>query len=569
MGTLTGTGETIKAEEIVSAIENEYEIYLTDKIIEGDFILADTSEEEAQIKSPKKVTSRISFISCKFKGRIKLSNVVFKERVDFSGSHFSKEVLFWPNSPEFLNDVDLSFTYFHNRADFSWVKFQKDVDFRQATFYKDADFGHATFRGKLEFTHVMFLKAEDHKNTPKIGFLDCQFIGSAHFSGSRFMYAIDFGGSEFHESVRLDCTFGEDADFGNVIFRKEVILTNSSFGKNLILASAQIGRIQFGHEFLSKEWQRSLSNIRISQIMNSKQLIIKIRDAKDPLSKYLKNKFSQDTRNLLDQYVDNGQPLRELERKLVYELNEQVRGPVFFNKQVFKHVLLNEETRDLIGLREQGISEDPRLNRLLLDDAYPEEIERETFGINFSKDSHIILSGAIFDQLLIRWNILREHLIDEEATDSSILQQLIEGYKKMGWFYDADKCVRYYADKRLEKLLKDKLYVSWFGSCLKLKWLYGYGIHPEYPLYLGTTIFGIFTLIIFVEKYLEELGKNSQLQFLCVNQTVSVLLDAIWVSLASFVVAPPQSDLMTTIERLIGWIILSCFLVVLAKRTIR
>jgi len=94
-------------------------------------------------------------------------------------------------------------------------------------------------------------------------------------------------------------------------------------------------------------------------------------------------------------------------------------------------------------------------------------------------------------------------------------------------------------------------------------------IYPEYPLYLGAIILGIFALILFIEKYSEELAKNSQLYFLCANQTLSVLLDAIWVSLVSFVVGPPQAELVTVIERLMGWIVLSCFLVVLAKRTIR
>jgi hypothetical protein len=105
----------------------------------------------------------------------------------------------------------------------------------------------------------------------------------------------------------------------------------------------------------------------------------------------------------IDQYVDDDddQTSRELERKLVTELNKQIRGPVFYNKQFFLNVSLNEKTKDLLKLREQGMSDDPRLNRLLLDDAYPDEIEREAFGINFSNDSHILLSGTIFDQLLI------------------------------------------------------------------------------------------------------------------------------------------------------------------------
>lgn len=160
-------------------------------------------------------------------------------------------------------------------------------------------------------------------------------------------------------------------------------------------------------------------------------------------------------------------------------------------------------------------------------------------------------------------------MVDEEAIDPSIIQQLIEGYKKIGWFIDADNCFRDYTDKRLEKLWKDKLYVSWLGGCLKSKWLYGYGVYPEYPLYFGGVVFMIFSLFLFIEKYFEELGKNSQLQFLCANQTVSVLSDAIWVSLASFVATPLQSELVPIIERLIGLIVISCFLVVLAKKTIR
>ena len=521
--------------------------------------------------SIQKITSSINFMNCKFKGQVKFGSMIFDKKVNFSGSHFSKEVLFWPNSPEFLSDVDFSSTYFRAGADFNGVKFQKDVNFHLATFYMNADFGNAKFGGKLVFTHVRFLKKEECKYELKIGFLDCQFIGPAYFSGSRFRYAVDFGGSKFHESesVRLDCSFDENADFSGVIFRKDMILTNSSFGKNLILATAQIGTMQFGYEFLSKEWLKSLSNINISQIMNSADLLTKLRDAKDPPSKYLRDKFSPEMQNMLIQYNDESQPSNELLRKLVYELNELIRGPVFFDKHIFQNVKLSETTNDLLMLRKQGISEDPRLNRLLVDDAYPDEIERETFGINFNANSHVILSGAFFNQLLIRWNILRNHLVEEEARDTSIIQQLIEGYKKRGWFIDADKCFRYYIDKRLEKLHKDRLFMSWFVDSIKSKWLYGYGVYPEYPLYLGAIVLGSFSLIIFIEKYFGELAKNNQLHFLCANQTISVLLDAIWVSLVSLVVAPPQAELLTVIERLLGWLVLSCFLVVLAKRTIR
>jgi hypothetical protein len=52
MSELTGNGGTIQAEEIASAIKKGDDIYLKDITIEGDFILADISEEEFLSRTP-------------------------------------------------------------------------------------------------------------------------------------------------------------------------------------------------------------------------------------------------------------------------------------------------------------------------------------------------------------------------------------------------------------------------------------------------------------------------------------------------------------------------------------
>ncbi len=89
----------------------------------------------------------------------------------------------------------------------------------------------------------------------------------------------------------------------------------------------------------------------------------------DALSKYLWNRFPGPSR----QVVLTGAKPELLEQLLVEGLNGIIKEKSIYREERFAGVTLSAQTRSLIGLSLQGTML-ARLNRLLLEDAYPREI---------------------------------------------------------------------------------------------------------------------------------------------------------------------------------------------------
>src|SRR5207302_1623903 len=90
----------------------------------------------------------------------------------------------------------------------------------------------------------------------------------------------------------------------------------------------------------------------------------------DPLSKYLYENLSAPTQRLVCAVGNE----KLLPRKLARELNRLLEDSVYENAR-FQHVALSEYLADFIRENPQGHSR-IRLNRLLLEAAYPNEIGR-------------------------------------------------------------------------------------------------------------------------------------------------------------------------------------------------
>src|SRR5215210_6863703 len=101
-------------------------------------------------------------------------------------------------------------------------------------------------------------------------------------------------------------------------------------------------------------------------------VIARLRAASGPLSQYLRERFSPETRLLLDQHAPSSSTIA-LQRALVEELNRIVRGPSIFDEDRFAGIQLSEETRDLLDSEPRG-NDLIFLNRRLLEEAYPGEI---------------------------------------------------------------------------------------------------------------------------------------------------------------------------------------------------
>jgi KaiC/GvpD/RAD55 family RecA-like ATPase len=115
--------------------------------------------------------------------------------------------------------------------------------------------------------------------------------------------------------------------------------------------------------------------LSITELRQPINLLIKLRDAGDPVSKYIREQFSADMQQELGKYDESLSPSNEFQQRVVEELNRLLKTDHFYNRQYFTNEKLSNKTRKLISKNPQG-DDLIRLNRMLLVDAYPREISK-------------------------------------------------------------------------------------------------------------------------------------------------------------------------------------------------
>jgi uncharacterized protein YjbI with pentapeptide repeats len=170
------------------------------------------------------------------------------------------------------------------------------------------------------------------------------------------------------------------------------------------------------------------------------------------------------------------------------------------------------------------------------------------FGSSFLSDnSKLSLKYSSFDKLFIPWKNIKCKLI----FDGSAYLALVKNYNNQGRFNDADDCYYQYRIKRSPRL-------SGFNRILDflLFYFYGYGVRPKYPLIVMATLFFMSILVYTLD------GQASTL-ISAVELSIITLFAQIPNGLTGF------SRWWSIMERILGWLLMSSFLVVLAKKTLR
>lgn len=108
--------------------------------------------------------------------------------------------------------------------------------------------------------------------------------------------------------------------------------------------------------------------------IDMKPFLMKLKQREDAVSIFLISKLSDGTDQALEKYrgeVDSGQ----IEIALKQEIEQIIKGESIFEAKRFENVVLRSETKDLLARNPRG-DDLIRLNRQLLEDAYPQEIPR-------------------------------------------------------------------------------------------------------------------------------------------------------------------------------------------------
>lgn len=109
-----------------------------------------------------------------------------------------------------------------------------------------------------------------------------------------------------------------------------------------------------------------------SDLINAAGLVTQLQNAVDPLSHFLREQFSPGMRQQVEAWSPSSPVSEALKTALVSELNRLLQGHSLYTPERFADVPLSEETRRLA--EQTSGTGATRLNRRLLDEAYPDTI---------------------------------------------------------------------------------------------------------------------------------------------------------------------------------------------------
>jgi hypothetical protein len=113
-----------------------------------------------------------------------------------------------------------------------------------------------------------------------------------------------------------------------------------------------------------------------SELKDAKSLAAKLKEPKGPVSVFIRDRLSDETSQALDQWAGAAPIPSLLLEALVNDLNAVIMGPPIWDKDRFSHVTVRPKVLDLLTGNPHG-AQVMRANRILLEDAYPEELPRQ------------------------------------------------------------------------------------------------------------------------------------------------------------------------------------------------
>jgi fucose permease len=128
-----------------------------------------------------------------------------------------------------------------------------------------------------------------------------------------------------------------------------------------------------------KGWIEVSTTFARDDIRNLPALADRLKQTPDAVSAYLRGQLSEETVVELKDYHDADSNARWLQTGLMQDLNTIVKqdpkkakpGQLLYDPQRFQGIELGEKTRQLLAKRNRNAEDSARLNRMLLEDAFP------------------------------------------------------------------------------------------------------------------------------------------------------------------------------------------------------
>jgi MFS family permease len=142
-------------------------------------------------------------------------------------------------------------------------------------------------------------------------------------------------------------------------------------------------------------YESASSPFSVDEIKDLSKLVNRLRNRSDAVSSFLWQKLSKQEQLLLANYQPSAPSSKQVQDSVVQALNRVIGEPSIYEPERFKGILLASETAGLMQ-QSQKDANLMRLNRLLLEDAFPLELAKNHETNRFKA---IPLRPATFDRL--------------------------------------------------------------------------------------------------------------------------------------------------------------------------
>jgi len=336
-----------------------------------------------------------------------------------------------------------------------------------------------------------------------------------HIENSRIEIDIDFRNAVFHNPVHISGTIiCGDLFFNGTCFCKEVYLEGSQFNGQASFAGAIFMRKVFF------TWTRFGKSTKFSNATFGHEA--QFDDAE----------FNSDVHFEAARFIEFA-----FFKRAKFNADANFRGTKFQRNAEFKDARFNGDTCFIRAEFEENINFDNSEFHL---DVNFTDVRIEGI-VNFNR-------SQFNSRIYIPWDSIMSHL----AYDGSAYLSLVKSYNSLEKFDDADEC--YYQYRKLKRgRLHFRQKISDYIPFLAL----GYGVHPEYPLIIGLVIIIIFAFIY-------SFGGPAYSP-----QNATILSVAIFATQTRMESFTGLNYILSIIEGILGVFLMACFIVSLAKKTLR
>lgn len=139
--------------------------------------------------------------------------------------------------------------------------------------------------------------------------------------------------------------------------------------------------------------ENDATSLSASDISGKTSFAAKLANGSDPVSAFLRGELEDTVKAGLATYSESNADAKTVMSSLIKNLNQVISGPCVYEQTRFSGISLRPETEKLLKESPRG-QQLARLNKLLIEDAYPAELEKSASTGWIVKDGAMASTGA-------------------------------------------------------------------------------------------------------------------------------------------------------------------------------